>query len=151
MAKIDSKDEDIAGWIGIIIILCVAIYFISTNYDKDYSDSFYFHEGNIVFAESKCLIGSIFYKDSVILTDNNLELKTQSYFSKNLTTYPYNIIKSVTFDKSFCGYKFIIEYPGRYWGTEQAVLYFRNLDVFKLLISQFKLRNRNRCIIIESY
>ena len=70
----------------------------------------------IKFTEAKCLIGSIFYKDSIILSPDDIEIDKLSLFGEKKTVYPYHTIKEITFSKSFNGYKVVINYPSSFFG-----------------------------------
>jgi hypothetical protein len=136
--------------IGFAILISI-IEGVHSFWDNDANDKYeYTVDGKDQFTEARCLVGSIFYKDSMILSSDDIEIVTQSLFGKKKTVYPYHTIKEITFSKAFNGYKVVIEYPGSLFGTDRTTLYFNQKDTFDLLENDLKDYSKNRCIITES-
>jgi hypothetical protein len=156
MEKMGSQTQK-SEWEGMgclffIIAIMVIGGWLYDDFRKNNSDSFYIDNRNAIaiFTEAKNPLGSIFNKDVMILTDDNLIIERQSVFGKKTTTYPYNTLKGVMFTKSIIGYKFAIKYPGSYFGDDTSTFYFNKKDTVINLISQFRIKSNNRCIISES-
>jgi len=146
----DIEWESIIGWLFIIGIVLIGTY-LYDDFHKNTSDKYYFEDGNAIFVEAKCPLGSIVHKDVLMLTNDNITIASNSFFGSNITTYPYNILKEIVFAKSFFCYKLVIKYAGHYWGTDKASFYFNQKSTFNALYSQFLIKSNNSCVISESY
>jgi len=147
----DEKQD--SSWIVWIFIISIIIFFswLFDEFHKDNTDKFYFKDGSAVFIESKCLLGSIFHNDIIIINDDNIIIISPSFFGTNNTTYPYNKLTEVIFSKALTGYKLVINYPGYYWGTDRTTLYFNQENTFDILYNEFRTRSKNRCVISKMF
>ena len=140
----------VSGWIyfaPIIILLLVIAYYV---FDVNPSDKVEFDGEHIVFTEAKCLFGSIFNKDKLVLADDYIEIISNSLLNKKKMVLPYASLKGVEFSKAYNGYKIEIEYPGSIISSK-STFYFNDNVTFSYLKSSFKIHNNNRCIVKESY
>ena len=44
-------------------------------------------------------------RGSLTISDDNIEILTQSFFNKGKTVYPYRELNEIIFSKAFIGYK----------------------------------------------
>jgi hypothetical protein len=114
------------------------------------NDKYIYENGKLTFTESKCLFGSIFNKDDISLSDDNVEIITRSFFNNTKTVYQYSAFKEVFLTSAFNGYKIVLKLPGNIFGTKDITLYFNQKDTFDLLKVMFKDYCKNRCVIKES-
>jgi len=148
--KRDNEDW-ITGLVSFVCIIGFAIFWLYPVFNKDMSDNYYLNYEKAIFIEAKFLLGSIFHKDVLMLTNENITISSQSFFSTNNTTYPYNMLKEVAFSKYLNRYKLVLKYPSSSWGPDSIALYFNQEDTFSVLYNQFRARSRNRCIISKSF
>jgi hypothetical protein len=162
----DSEKEFIGGlkkfrnWmlfgcvVFIIAFACSILGSLNTDANdkyKDYKDKYgitFF-----VFTEAKCLMGSIYNKKTLILSDDNIEIFSGPCFHEKKTVRPYNTLKEVTFSRVFIGYKgtesgykVVIEYSG---GFKSDKFYFNQKDTFVFLKTVFEDYCKNRYVITE--
>lgn len=159
--KIKEKIINVILNVIVISISCVVIYIIMAMYDQllitDTNDKFEYKDNKWVFTETKCLMGSVFNKKTLILSDDNIEIISHSLFGKEKKTVrPYNNIKEAIFSKAFIGYKgygsgykVVIKYSDGFF-NESDKFYFNQKDTFDLLKIAFKDYSKNRCVITES-
>jgi hypothetical protein len=134
---------------GVLIIGGIIGYVFSA-FNTETDDKYEYKDGKAAFIEAKCFIGSIFNKDTLILSDDNIEIIKQSFFNKTKTVYPYNTLKKITFSKAFNGYKVIIECPGSFLGNDKITFYFNHKETFELLKTFINEDNKDRCVITET-
>lgn len=146
-----DNEEWITGIVACICLVGLAIFWLYPVFHKDMSDKYYFKDEQAVFIEAKCLLGSIFHKDVLTLTNENITITSSSFFGTKNTTYPYNILKDVTFSKGINRYKLAIKYPSSFWDSDITVFYFNRQETFNTLYNQFHIRSQNRCIISKSF
>ncbi len=141
--------KNIGTVVGLLVVFLIFI-FLSTLWDNGANDKYEYAVDGIRFTEARCLVGSIFHKDSIVLTTDDIEIDKLSLFGEKKTVYPYHTIREITFSKSFNGHKVAIKYPGSFFGTDSTTLYFNQKDTFDLLENDLKDYSKNRCIITES-
>jgi hypothetical protein len=125
--------------------------------NTDANDKYEYKDGKLIFIEAKCLMGSIFNKKTLVLSDDNIEIFSRPFFHEKKTVRPYNTLKEVTFSKAFIigskgyesGYKVVIEYSGGFF-NESDKFYFNQKDTFDFLKTVFKDYCKNRYVITES-
>lgn len=148
-AKEDSRKKRIHS-ASVVVIIIVVVGFIYSTLTTNADDKYESKNDKVIFIEAKCLIGSLFNKDALILSNDNIEIVSQSFFNKKKTVYSYSTLKEITFSKAFNGYEAVIEYPGSFFGTNKITLYFNRKDTFDVLKNVFKYYSKNRCVITES-
>jgi hypothetical protein len=152
------RDKRLA-WYSLLLLLAV-LWFgfaIMDRLDTDANDKYEYKDGKLIFIEAKCLMGSIFNKKTLILSDDNIEIFSRPFFHEKKTVRPYNTLKEVTFSRAFIigskgyesGYKVVIEYSGGFF-NESDKFYFNQKDTFDFLKTVFKDYCKNRCVITES-
>lgn len=135
-----------------ILIGLVIVYFVWINpvlSDKPKSQ-IYFSVNGITFEESKYLLGSIYNKDNVIITNNHIEVIVNNIFGKKTIILPYQNISSVEASKIYGGYNFVIVYPGEMIFTNRFRMNFREKETIIALINEYKTNSKNRSIITEN-
>jgi hypothetical protein len=136
-------------WIAAIGVVLLGLY---DKFQSNSSDKIEFEDGNTVFVEAKYLLGSIYHKDVIVLTADNIEIRNNSFFGNKRTTYPYNVLREVSFSNSFNGYKVVIKYPSKFgFGNDMTTFYFNNKETLNTLYSMFHDMSKNRCVITEYF
>jgi hypothetical protein len=130
-------------WFGFVVL-------IMDRLNTDANDKYEYKDGKLIFIEAKCLMGSIFNKNTLVLSDDNIEIFNRSFFGEEKTVRPYSSLKEVIFSKAFVGNKIVIVYPSSFWGNSETTFYFNQKDTFDLLKFLFKECSKNRCVITES-
>jgi hypothetical protein len=145
--------ETLVAWLFVLFVIALAVSGLPSKYNKDKSDKLYYKDGNAIFVEAKCLLGSLFNKDVIILTDDNVIITSSSFFSTKKTTYPYSMLKEVIFSKSewLNRYKIVIKYPSSFFVPDSTAFYFNQEDTFNTLRNQFHAKSKNRCIISDYF
>jgi hypothetical protein len=148
-----SLSKTFAGFLGLFVIIWFfysLFYSLALDFNKDKNDKYEYKDDKVIFTEAKYLFGSIFNKDTLVLSDDNIEIFSRSFFGEKKTVRPYSTLKEVTFSKAFVGYKIVIAYPSSFLGNGDTTLYFNQKDTFDLLKILFKEHTKNRCVITES-
>jgi hypothetical protein len=128
-------------------ILIIIIVLSKANENKN--DNYAYNDGKLIFTESKNLLGSIFHKNTLILSDDNVEIIKPSFFGSEKTVIPYKNIKRVTFSKALMGYKVVIESPGGIL-NETNSFYFNQRNTFQFLQNVFEDYCKNRFVLTIS-
>jgi hypothetical protein len=145
------------NWKDTLVVVCllfigVALFGSYDELKKTAPDKIDFEDGNMVFIEAPYLLGSIVHKDVLVLTADNIEIRNNSFFGNKKTTYPYNVLKEVSFSNSFNGYKVVIKYPSKFgFGNDMTTFYFNQQYIFNTLDFKFHDMSKNRCVITESF
>ena len=141
----------IVGCIVAAVIFSCLINFVDA-FTNNIPDKIGYEDGNIMFVEATNPLGSIKNQDVIVLSNDNIEIRNNSFIGNKRTTYPYNVLKEVSFSKSFNGYKVVIEYPSKLgFGKDKTTFYFNHLDIFNTLLSSFQDMSKNRCVITKSF
>ncbi len=140
----------IAAFLLVSVILVGIVAGVIQDWKHDANDKYEYSGEGIKFTEARCIVGSIFYKDSIVLSPDDVEIDKLSLFGEKKTVYPYHTIREITFSKSLNGFKVVINFPGSFFGTDSITLYFNQKDTFNLLEDDLKDYSKNRCIITES-
>jgi hypothetical protein len=123
---------------------------LAQDFNKDKNDKYEYKDGKVYFTEAKYIFGSPLHKDTLVLSDDNIEIFSRSFFGEKKTVRPYSNLKEVIFSKAFVGYKIVIVYPSSFLGNSETTFYFNKNDTFDLLNPLFKDYSKNRCVITES-
>ncbi|MGA2172858.1 MAG: hypothetical protein ABSG82_07600 [Sedimentisphaerales bacterium] len=139
---------------------CLYILHLDFIPDKDKNDKYEYKDGKVYFTEANYFFGSIFNKDTLVLSDDNIEIFSRSFFGEEKTVLPYSNLKEVVFSNSLlkilgataedAKYKIVIKYSGGFLVNNWATLYFNQKDTFDLLKILFKEHSKNHYVITES-
>jgi hypothetical protein len=153
ISKEEEKDVSkklVEGFTTAVVVIILVAYLIHWLFTAIASDKYEYRDNRIIFIEARCLVGSLFTQDTIAISDDNIEINECSFFGKEKTVYPYGTLRRVGLSTAFIGYKVVIEYPGRFFGTNRVTLYFNQKPTFDLLRTVFKNCSANRCVVTES-
>jgi hypothetical protein len=160
----DSEKESIgelkkfSSWmyLGCVVFIITFAGSILHSLNTDANDKYEYKDGKLIFIEAKCLMGSIFHKKTLILSDDNIEIFSRPFLQEKKTVRPYNTLKEATFSRAFIigykgaesRYKVVIEYSGGFFNKSDK-FYFNQTATFDFLKTIFKDCCKNRCVITE--